>query len=77
MGLRYYKLYREQNAKAVEITKAEARQTLEGYWADLDRIFDNDIGFQLYTPYAIVWTAKVDENGHTLVPMAGFYGTLE
>ena len=41
MGLRYYKLYREQNAKAVEITKAEARQTLEGYWADLDRIFDN------------------------------------
>ena len=71
----YHKLYKESNAKAKEITKEEARQTLDGYWDKdcLVRIFKEEIGFQLNTPFALVWTK--DDKGR--VPMAGFIGTLE
>ena len=70
----YWKQYKEEGAKAVEITKAEARKTLDGHWdaKQLDEIFDNGIGFRLFTPFAEVWT-KTDDG---LVPMAGFYGTV-
>lgn len=72
--MKYYKQYKEADAEAVEVTKAEAKRTLEGWWAQeaLDEIFEQERGFRLYTPYADVWT-KTDEG---LVPMAGFYGTV-
>lgn len=72
---KYYKTYKNGKGTAQEVPKEEAKKTLEGYWdkKELDRIFDNDIGFRLFTPYAIVWTKN--EKGQ--VPMAGFYGVLE
>ena len=70
----YYKFYKDGSVKAFEISKEEAKQTLEGYWdkEQLDKIFDEGIGFRLYTPYAEVWT----KNDEGLVPMAGFYGIV-
>ena len=70
----YYKRYRVQNAETKEITKDEARQTLEGHWSkeSLDEIFDKGRGFRLNTPFAEVWT----KNDEGLVPMAGFYGIV-
>lgn len=72
--MKYFKQYKEAGAKAFEITKAEARNTLDGHWTEesLDDIFDNNREFQLFTPYANVWTMS-DEG---LVPMPGFYGTV-
>ena len=70
----YWKQYKEQGSKAVEITKEQARETLEGHWAkeSLDMIFNEGLGFRLYTPFAEVWTKTEDG----LVPMAGFYGIV-
>lgn len=72
--MKYFKQRKEPEAKEFEITKEEARSTLEGFWKDdaLNDIFDNKKGFRLFTPYADVWT--VDDKG--LVPMAGFYGIV-
>lgn len=70
--MRYYKQYKEINAIPFEITKEEARKTLEGYWIEdaVKDIFENDRQFRLFTPFSTVWTK--DKNGK--VPMAGFYG---
>ena len=70
--MRYYKQYKEINATPFEITKEEARKTLEGYWIEdaVNDIFENDRQFRLFTSFSTVWT--MDENGK--VPMAGFYG---
>lgn len=72
--MRYYKQYKEINATPFEITKEEARKTLEGHWIEdaVKDIFENDRQFRLFTPFSTVWT--MDENGK--VPMAGFYGIL-
>lgn len=72
--MKYYKQYKEINAIPFEITKEEARKTLEGYWIKdaVNDIFENDRQFRLFTSFSTVWT--MDENGK--VPMAGFYGIL-
>ena len=72
--MRYFKRYKEPDAKAVEVTKEEAKRTLEGWWKQeaLDDIFDAGKPFRLFTPYSEVWT-KTDDG---LVPMAGFYGVV-
>ena len=70
--MRYFKQYKEINATPFEITKEEARKTLEGYWIEdaINDMFENDKQFRLFTPFSTVWT--MDEKGK--VPMAGFYG---
>jgi len=70
--MRYYKQYKEINATPFEITKEEARETLESYWIEdaINDMFENDRQFRLFTPFSTVWTK--DENGK--VPMSGFYG---
>jgi len=72
--MKYFKQYKEVNAIPFEITKEEARKTLEGYWIEdaVNDIFENDRQFRLSTSFSTVWT--MDENGK--VPMAGFYGIL-
>lgn len=73
MGIKYYKLYKGTQFAPQEVTKEEARKTLEGYYKAeaLDDIFDNGKGFRLATAYSEIWTSK---NG--FVPMAGFYGIV-
>ena len=73
--MKYYKQYKEANAEVCEITKSDARRTLEGWWREdfLDDIFKNEKQFRLYTGYAHVWTQA--ENG--LTPVAGFIGVCE
>ena len=70
--MKYYKQYKEDGAEAIEITKGEARHSLDGWWKEeaLDDIIKNEKEFRLYTPYVDVWT-KTDDG---LVPMADFYG---
>ena len=72
--MRYFKQYKEVNAIPFEITKEEARKTLESYWIEdaVNDMFENDRQFRLFTPFSTVWTK--DENGN--IPMAGFYGIL-
>lgn len=72
--MKYFKQYREPDAKKFEVTKEEAKTTLEGHWAEdaLKDIFENDRMFRLYTPWAEVWTQ--DNKG--MLPMAGFYGIV-
>ena len=71
--MKYFKQYKGESDK-IEITKEEARHTLDGWWKEkcLNDIFDNEKGFRLYTAYAIVWTETDDGK----VPMAGFFGTV-
>ena len=71
--MKYFKRYKDSD-QITEITKEEARHTLDGWWTEesLNDIFDHEKMFCLYTAYADVWTQ--DENG--AVPMAGFYGTV-
>ncbi len=73
--MKYFKLYKEPDTKEFEITKEEAKRTLEGWWKQeyLDDIFNNGKAFRLYTPYSEVWTRSDDG----LIPMAGFYGIVE
>ena len=73
--MKYFKRYKENGAESFEISKEEARRTLEGYWKleALDDIFDNEKSFQLWTPFSTVWT--MDKDG--LVPMPGFQGVCE
>lgn len=72
--MRYFKQYKEINAKPFEITKEEARKTLEGYWIEdaVNDMFENDRQFRLFTPFSTVWTKDENEK----IPMAGFYGIL-
>lgn len=72
--MKYFKQYKEINAIPFEITKEEARKTLEGYWIKdaINDMFENDRQFRLFTPFSTVWA--MDENGN--IPMAGFYGIL-
>ena len=72
--MKYFKRFKEAGAEAFEITKEEAKQTLEGYWKQeaLDEIFEQETGFRLFTPYSTVWTQTDDG----LVPIPGFYGTV-
>lgn len=70
--MKYFKQYKEINAIPFEITKEEARKTLDGYWIEdaINDMFENNRQFRLFTPFSTVWT--MDENGK--IPMAGFYG---
>ena len=72
--MKYFKSYKD-GTESFEISKDEARKSLEGYWKPqaLDDIFDNEKGFRLYTPFAFVWTQTEDG----LVPIAGYFGVLE
>ena len=69
--MKYFKQYKGED-EVKEITKEEARRTLEGWWKDeaLEDIFNNDKCFRLFTAFCEVWT--MTERG--TVPMAGFYG---
>ena len=73
--MKYYKIYEEVNAKPFEISKDEARRTLEGYWKPeaLDDIFDNEKSFRLFNKFSTVWTQT--EEG--LEPAPNFYGVCE
>ena len=73
--MKYIKTYKSANSKPCEITKDEARKTLEGYWKAeaLNDIFDNGKMFRLYTPFSVVETQSDD----SLVPEAGFYGVCD
>ena len=73
--MRYFKRFKEINAKTIEITKERAYELLSGYWNKdmLEDIFTNERSFRLYTPFSVIWTK--DENGRT--PMAGFYGFID
>ena len=68
--MRYFKRFKGKD-EVMEITKEQARNTLDGYWNGLDEIFEQEKSFRLYTPYSEVWT--MTEDG--AVTMAGFYGT--
>lgn len=70
----YYKFYKDDLDNVFEITKEEAKHTLEGWWKKeaLDEIFNEGKSFRLYTPYAEVWT----KNDKGMVAMAGFYGIV-
>ena len=72
--MKYFKVYKGTNWTHQEVSKEEARKTLEGHYKKeaLDDIFDNERGFRLETPFAIVWT----QTAEGLVPMAGFYGIV-
>lgn len=72
--MKYFKRFKEAGAEPIEVTKEDAKHTLEGWWKQesLDDIFENDKGFCLYTAYAEVWTQTDDGK----VPMAGFYGVV-
>ena len=72
--MKYYKMYKEVGAEPVEITKEEAKKILERWWLqeELDEMFEKEVSFRLFTPYADVWT---NDNGK--VPMAGFYGVCK
>lgn len=75
MIMTYFKAYKEKRADIIEITKDEAKDILTGWWKDdfIERIFNDEVSFRLYTPYLEVWTKTEDG----LVPMAGFYGAIE
>lgn len=73
--MKYIKIMRSEKSKPCEITKSEARKTLDGYWKTeaLNDIFDNEKMFRLYTPFSVVETQSKDG----LVPAAGFYGVCD
>lgn len=55
--MKYFKQFKGDD-DVVEITKEQARHTLDGYWKDkwLDEIFAKEKQFKLSTNYAYVWT---------------------
>lgn len=73
--MKYFKQYKDGNPEPREISKDEARRTLEGHWKPeaLDDIFGNEKMFRLFTPFSIVWTESEDGT----IPMAGFIGICE
>lgn len=70
--MKYCKMFREPGSEYFEISKEEARQTLEGYYNTdcLDRIFNDGLTFRLPTPFSVLW-AETDD-GKILIP--DFYG---
>lgn len=72
--MKYFKQYKGSE-EVKEITKEEAKRTLDGWWKEeaLKDVFENEKPFRLYTAYAEVWT----EDKNRLTPMAGFYGVAE
>ena len=72
--MKYFKMYKDPDAKSSEISKEVARTTLDGYWDKdaLDDIFENEKCFRLYTPFSEIWTQT--EEG--LTPIPGFYGIV-
>lgn len=72
--MKYIKYY-TATSQPFEITKSEARKTLDGYWKAeaLNDIFDNEKMFRLYTPFSVVETRSEDG----LVPQAGFFGICD
>lgn len=75
--MKYYKLYREPGSEYFEITKEEARQTLESYYTPecIDRIFNEELSFRLCTSFSTVWAET--ENGEVLIPSGFYYGVEE
>lgn len=73
--MKYIKTLKSANSKPCEITKDEARKTLEGYWKAeaLNDIFDKEKMFRLYTPFSVVETRSEDG----LVLQAGFFGICD
>lgn len=70
--IKYFKMYKEADAKPFEVSKEEAIKTLSGYWNNIDDVFDGEKGFRLFTPFSEVWTEK-----DGLIPTVGFYGVCE
>lgn len=72
--MKYIKYY-TATTQPFEITKSEARKTLDGYWKTeaLNDIFDNEKMFRLYTPFSVVETRSEDG----LVVQAGFFGICD
>lgn len=70
--MKYYKRYKEADAKAFEVTKEEALRSLEGWWQEeaLNEALEEGLAFRLFTPVAEIWTK--DDKG--MIPMPGFYG---
>ena len=60
--MKYYMMHKEPDAEAVEITKEEARNILDGNWSKeaLDDIFDQGLMFRLYTLCSEVWSQSDD-----------------
>lgn len=73
--MKYFKMHKEADAKAVEITKEDAMELLAGYWYQefLDDMFEKELVFRLYTPYSFIWSRTDDGR----VAMPGFYGICD
>lgn len=73
--MKYIKYY-TTTSQPFEITKSEARKTLDGYWKAeaLNDIFDNEKMFRLYTPFSVVETQSDDG---LVVVQAGFLGICD
>ena len=62
--MKYFKQYKGKD-EVMEITKEQARNTLDGYWKDefLDEIFAKEKKFRLSTNMSYVWTDGVVVDG--------------
>lgn len=62
--MKYFKQFKGKD-EVMEITKEQARNTLDGYWKDewLDDIFDKEKKFRLSTNFSYVWTEGVAVDG--------------
>ena len=62
--MRYFKQFKGKD-EIMEITKEQARNTLDGYWKNewLDDIFDKEKEFRLSTNFSYVWTEGVEIDG--------------
>lgn len=71
--LEYYRLLNGEK-EPMQITKDEALEMLDGNWEPtmLDKIFEEEIPFRLYTPFSEIWTK--DEEGR--IPVPDFFGVV-
>ena len=62
--MKYFKQFKGKD-EVMEITKEQARNTLDGYWKDewLDEIFAKEKKFRLSTNMSYVWTDDVVVDG--------------
>ena len=62
--MKYFKQYKGKD-EVMEITKEQARNTLDGYWKDefLNEIFVKEKKFRLSTNMSYVWTDGVVVDG--------------
>ena len=62
--MKYFKQFKGKD-EVMEITKEQARNTLDGYWKDewLDEIFAKEKKFRLFTNMSFVWTDGVAVDG--------------